>query len=122
VLQHVDDVSGWYNTAAICPVTFNIPKVAEKNRIVRTWLESISTVTEKANNSFGWMVISVAMMLPEWTNDWVRTAVQMGTTFTFYHPDAVPCLYRAVLVNRNIIKKAEVAELIRRHRQASLLQ
>ena len=122
VLQHVDDVSGWYNTAAICPVTFNIPKVAEKNRIVRTWLESISTVTEKANNSFGWKVISVAMMLPEWTNDWVRTAVQMGTTFTFYPPDAVPCLYRAVMVNRNIIKKAEVAELIRRHRQASLLQ
>jgi hypothetical protein len=119
VLQGVDNVSGWYNTDTIRPVAFRIPKVAEKDRIVRNWLNSISTVTEKANNSFGWKVISIAMMLPDWRNDWVRTATQRGTLFTFYDPEAVPCLYRAVLVNRNIIKKTEVAELIRQYRHSA---
>jgi hypothetical protein len=120
VLQGIDDVSGWFDTDAIHPVTFRIPKVAEKDRIVRNWLNSISTVTEKANNSFGWKVISIAVMLPDWSNDWVRTAMQKGTLFTFYEPDAVPCLYRAVLVNRTIIKKTEVADLIRKYRHSHL--
>ena len=119
VLPGVDNMSGWYNTDTIRPVAFRIPKVAEKDRIVRNWLNSISTVTEKANNSFGWKVISIAMMLPDWRNDWVRTATQRGTLFTFYDPEAVPCLYRAVLVNRNIIKKTEVAELIRQYRHSA---